>query len=62
MALEPVSRIIKKVDHRPIKEQRAYLILALECEKGRWRRKRLSAALRSITTRVLKQELRHERA
>jgi hypothetical protein len=31
-------------------------------EKGRWRRKKIHEALRDITTRVLRQERRHERA
>jgi DNA-binding HxlR family transcriptional regulator len=59
---EPVARIISKTDHWPLAKRREYLIAALQCEKGRWRRKQIASALRDITTRVLKQELRHERA
>jgi DNA-binding HxlR family transcriptional regulator len=59
---ESVARIIRKTDHWPLAKRREYLIAALEREKGRWRRKQIAAALCGITTRVLKQELRHERA
>lgn len=62
MAREPVSRIITKVNHWPIAEQREYLIKALAVEKVRYRRKKVSDALRGITTRVLKQELREPKA
>lgn len=61
MALEPVSRIINKANHWPIAKRREYLILALECEKNRHRRRLITVALRDITTRVIRQELRHER-
>lgn len=62
MKLEPVARIIRKTDHWPLGKRREYLIAALELEKGRWRRKQLASALCRITTRVLKQEVRRDRA
>lgn len=60
MAMEPVERMISKTEHWPLKDRRRYLILALETERGRWRRRRLSDALRGITTKVLKQEMRRK--
>lgn len=59
---EPVDRIIKKTDHWKLADRREYLIRVLQDEKGRWRRRRLALALRDITTKVLKQERRHERS
>lgn len=56
--LEPVASIIKKVDHKPLKEQRAYLMAAFAVEKGAERRRRIHAAMVKITTKVMKQELR----
>lgn len=58
MVMEPVQRIIDKTSHWPLKDRRRHLIEVLEHEKGRHRRKVLQDALRGITTKVLKQELR----
>lgn len=62
MGFVPVSDIIAKTSHWPLAKRREYLILAMRCEKGRWRRRQLHEALRGITTRVIRQELRHERS
>jgi len=61
MRREPVARIIKKVDHWPLADRRQHLIQVLEHEKGRHRRRLLCDALKDLTTRVLKQELRGRR-
>lgn len=58
MRREPVARIIRKTDHWPLKDRRAHLIKVLQTEKQWHRRRVLTAALRDLTTRVLKQELR----
>lgn len=56
MSMEPISHLINKTSHWPIGKRRKYLIAAMEYEKGRWRRRQIHLALRSITTKVLRGE------
>lgn len=61
MVRETAQRLIDKTSHWPLKDRRRHLIEVLEAEKGRHRRKLIADALRGITTRILKQELRRTR-
>lgn len=61
MALEPITRLIHKADHWPIKKRRHYLVAALAAEKCRHRRRMIHEALVPLTAKVLRQEMKEDR-